>query len=140
MARSRITGDQIVDEDVLSEEEHDSWIHRNLVCSGTINIPDTPVMISGTGDIYCKDLYASNDSIYLGDTKLSVEAGTGNILVDDSPITAEADTTGYTGTVSVITDLTEVGIATKKYFIYEDGLLTTVSGNEQVELSGLSLL
>ena len=127
MTRSLIAGNQMVDADVLSEAEHDAWIHKNLVCSGTVTIEDAAVMISGTGDIHCTDLYVD-------DTKLSSD-GSGGLLINDSPITSTAITTGYTGTIPIITNITVSGIAYKSYLIFEDGLLTTVSGNEQIEFS-----
>ena len=133
MARSRISGEQIIDEDVLSEEEHDAWVHRNLVCSGTVTI-DAPVMISGSGDIYCKDLYTAENSIYLGTTKLSADAG-GNILIDNSPLTAEAVTTGYTGSVPIVTSITPQGVVSNSYLIFEDGVMTTVSGAPNTQIT-----
>lgn len=134
MARSRITEEQIVDEAVLSEEEHDAWVHRNLVCSGTITIQDAPVMISGSGDIYCKDLHTEDNSIYLGTTKLSAGVG-GNILVNDSPITAEAETTGYTGSVPIVTSITAQGLVSNSYLIFENGVMTTVSGASDTQIT-----
>lgn len=131
MARSRITEEQIVDEDVLSEAEHDAWVHKNLVCSGTVTI-DAPVMVSGSGDIYCKDLYTEDNSIYLGTTKLS--AADGNILIDDAPLTAEAETTGYTGAVPIVTGITTQGLVSNSYLIFENGVMTTVSGAPDTQI------
>ena len=138
MARSRITGEQIVDADVLSEAEHDAWIHRNLVCSGTITFEDTEVMVSGSGDIYCKDLHTENNSIYIGETKISTTVE-GGLLVDDAPVQAEATVSGFSGSIPVITDITVSGsnnIATKIYLVFENGLLTTYSGGGIIEIAG----
>lgn len=78
MARSQITEAQIRDEDNMSEAEHDAWVHINLVCSGTV-IVDSPVMLSGTGDVYCHELHAevgsSNTLISLSDTPSSHSDG-----------------------------------------------------------------
>ena len=133
MARSRIAGNQIVDEDVLSEEEHDSWIHTNLVCSGTVTIQDAPVMISGSGDIYCKDLHAESDSIYIGETKLSTDTGN-NILVNDSPITAIVTVSGYTGSIPFVSSIEEDGTVHNNYLVFEHGILTTVSGGQATSI------
>jgi hypothetical protein len=132
MARSRISGEQIIDEDVLSEEEHDAWVHKNLVCSGTVTI-DAPVMISGSGDVYCKDLHTADNSIYLGTTKLSADVG-GNILIDDAPLTAEAETTGYTGAVPIVSSISVTGEVTNNYLVFENGVLTTVSGGTPTQI------
>ncbi len=68
MARALLRADQIRDEDVLTESEHGSWVHINLVTSGTLNFQDGT--ISGTGDIYGDDLYTDN-FMYFGDTTTS---------------------------------------------------------------------
>lgn len=133
MPRSRISEDQIKDVDNMSETEHDAWTHVNLVCSGTVTI-DAPVMVSGAGDIYCKDLHTEDNSIYIGSTKLSASES-GSILIDDEPLTAEAETVGYTGAVPIVSSVTTSGIVNNSYLIYENGLLTTVSGAAQTEIS-----
>jgi hypothetical protein len=143
MARTRITGSQIVDADVLSEAEHDAWVHTNLVCSGTVNIQDAPVMLSGTGDIYYKDAYG--ESTYLGDTKLSSNAER-ELLVDGIPVVTTATISGYTGAIPVITSVSfsgaeyvppsgdevnisfEEGTATQMHLVFQNGILTTYSG------------
>lgn len=107
MARSRITGEQIVDEDVLSEDEHDSWVHRNLVCSGTVTFTDTPVMVSGSGDVYCKKLHAEEGS---------------------------SSTVGYSGAIPIVTSVTAAGVVNNSYLIFEDGVMTTVSGGTPTQI------
>jgi hypothetical protein len=108
MTRSRITGEQIVDADVLSEAEHDAWVHRNLVCSGTITFEDdTETLMSGTGDIRC-----------------------GGVYVDGSPIT----TSGYTGAIPVVSSVTTAGIATNLLLNFENGVLTSYSGTGQTQI------
>lgn len=133
MARSRISGEQIIDEDVLSEDEHDAWVHKNLVCSGTITINDAPVMISGSGDIYCKDLHTENNSVYIGETKLSSDGG-GNIYVDNSPITAIVTVSGFTGAVPFVSSITEGGVVTNSYLVFDHGIMTTVSGGTPTQI------
>ena len=59
MARSLLREAQIRDEDNMSEAEHDAWVHINLVCSGTVTVENAPVMLSGTGDIYCNELHTT---------------------------------------------------------------------------------
>ena len=51
---------------------------NNLTASGTISFGT----ISGTGDIYCNDLYTSGDSIHLGDLRLSHNGSIFNIPSD----------------------------------------------------------
>ncbi len=75
MARALLREEQIGDIDNLSEPEHDVLVHENLVTSGTLNFQDGT--ISGTGDIYCDDLYTSGDTIHIGDGQIK---STGDIL------------------------------------------------------------
>jgi len=54
--------------------------------------------ISGTGDIYCNDIYTASGTVYIGDLKLSTD-GT-NLLVDDSQIDVDKTLLELTDTPS----------------------------------------
>ena len=75
--------------------------------------------ISGTGDIYCNDIYTSSGTVYIGDLKLSTDGQ--NLLVNEEPI--EATGGGGPTTFSGLSDTPD---------IYDDGkyLKSTVSGTE----------
>jgi len=62
------------------EHSHDAYVPWNFG-AGTI---------SGTGDIYCNDIYTSSGTVWIGDLKLSTDGQ--NLLVDDAPV--EGDTSG----------------------------------------------
>ena len=44
--------------------------------------------ISGTGDIYCSDIYTASGTVHIGDLKLSSSGGT-TLLINDSPLSTE---------------------------------------------------
>jgi len=44
--------------------------------------------ISGTGDIYCNDIYTSGSTVYIGDLQLTTDDGI-NLLVNSQPINVE---------------------------------------------------
>jgi len=92
--------------------------------------------ISGTGDIYCNDIYTASGTVYIGDLKLSTD-GT-NLLVNGNEINVEQSLLDLTDTPEVYSDgkylvsttsgvewttLTVSGVDGK------DGADTTISGS-----------
>lgn len=61
MARAQLRADQIRDVDNLTEPEHASLVHENLVTSGTLNFQDGT--ISGTGDVYATTFYGDGSQL-----------------------------------------------------------------------------
>lgn len=57
--------------------------------------------ISGTGDIYCNDIYTSSGTVYIGDLKLSTADGQ-TLLINNQAI--EATITGTAGSTSIFVD------------------------------------
>jgi len=106
MARALLRADQMRDEDVLEETEHDVLVHENLVTSGTLNFQDGT--ISGTGDVYATTYYgdgseltgvsgggSSNpESLYYNGTDVRATATAAGISITDG--TATAATIGFT--------------------------------------------
>jgi len=80
MARALLRADQMRDEDVLTEYEHDTEVHVNLVTSGTLNFQDGT--ISGTGDIYADNFYGGGETLY---TQAEVDTISGSLQsqIDD---------------------------------------------------------
>ena len=69
--------------------------------------------ISGTGDIYCNDIYTASGTVYIGDLRLSTD-GT-NLLVDDALVEAAP---------GIFTDLTD----TPSDYIGTDGYVVVSNG------------
>ena len=108
MARSRISENQLIDEDVLSEEEHLNFDHSTI--SG---VPNSFLDLTDTPSEY------DNDKLLI-----STESGVNF-----------TDNVGYTGQVVVISPTSPgSGVYIENFLAFENGVLTTVSGGNEVDL------
>jgi hypothetical protein len=95
--------------------------------------------ISGTGDIYCNDIYTASGTVYIGNLKLSTD-GT-DLLVDGKvhhsgshTVASHSDTTATGAELDELTGASETSLHTHDDRYYTESEVDTISGSLQTNI------